>query len=294
MMDRLEFLKFLSFGLFAGTAISLKSFAKELTELPQTDTKMPVVFIGHGSPMNAIEDNAFTRSLSQLGASLPVPKAILCVSAHWLTNGTYVMGAEKPQMIYDMYGFPKELYEVKYPAPGAPAAAKTVQETIKSTHVKWDTEWGYDHGNWAVMRRIFPKADIPLFQLSIDIGKPASYHYSLSRELASLRRKGVLIIGSGNITHNLRIVDFSSIDAKPMDWALEFDTKVKDLILKNEHGSLLNYEAMGTAAKTAVPTPDHYYPLMYTLGLQEKDDLITFPFEGFQYGSVSMRCVKIS
>ncbi|MCH8317477.1 MAG: 4,5-DOPA dioxygenase extradiol [Bacteroidetes bacterium] len=292
-MNRIEFLKAIGLGTLAMGTIKLSSFAKSLKELPESGEKMPVLFCGHGSPMNAIEDNDFTKSLEKLAAGIPTPRAILCISAHWLTRGTYVNGSVNPKMIYDFSGFPQELYKVQYPSHGSPALAKEVQSLVKKTEVKWDTDWGYDHGTWAILRRLYPKADIPLFQMSIDYYKPAQYHYDLARELTSLREKGVLIIGSGNITHNLSIFDFSDINAKPFDWAVEFDEKIKDALLDGNYQALIDYRNWGKISKLAHPTPDHYYPLIYSIALREKNETITFPYEGFHHASASMRCVRI-
>ncbi len=292
-MIRSTGIKRLSMGTTGNRTFGLSKLAKALEDIKPVDHRMPVLFCGHGSPMNAIEDNAFTGALRKLADDIPRPKAILCISAHWLTRGTYVNISPSPRMIYDMYGFPGELYEVTYPAPGAPEIAKEVQNLVTRTTVGADTEWGYDHGNWAIMKRLYPDADIPLFQMSIDYYKPAQYHYELAKELAALRKKGVLIIGSGNITHNLRIFDMSDINARPLDWAEEFDTLVKNSLVSGNHKELIDYSKYGRSAQWAVPEPSHYYPLLYSIALQHKSDMITFPYEGFHYASVSMRCVRI-
>lgn len=274
------------------TAMNISSFAKQMSELPEEEKKMPLLFVGHGSPMNIVMDNPFTRAMEKIGKELPRPKVILSISAHWLTRGTFVCGVEKPKTIYDFYGFPDELYKMNYPSAGSPQYAKEVQQIIKKTEVKLDNEWGLDHGTWSVLKHMYPNADVPVFQMSIDYYKPASYHYELAKELSSLRKKGVLIIGSGNIVHNLRIFDWD-VDAKISDWALEFDEKVKNNLLNKNHNDLMNYQNLGNAAQLAVPTNDHYLPLMYVIAMQEKNELLTFPFEGFQHGTVSMRCVKV-
>ena len=279
-------------ALGAGT-FSISKLAKTFDVEKPTNSKIPVLFCGHGSPMNAIEDNDFTKAMEKLGNDIPEHKAILCISGHWLTKGTYVNVSPNPKMIYDMYGFPDELYKVKYSSPGSPEIAKQVQEMVSKTSIKADAEWGYDHGNWAIMKRLFPKADIPVFQMSIDYHKPAQYHYELAKELYLLRKKGVLIIGSGNITHNLRIFDMSDINAKPLEWAEEFDTLIKNSLNSGNHQELIDYQKQGKSAKLAVPEPSHYFPLIYAIALQDKGDLINYPYEGFHYASASMRCVKI-
>jgi 4,5-DOPA dioxygenase extradiol len=260
--------------------------------------KMPVLFIGHGSPMNIIFDNAYTRSLAALGRDLPRPKAILVVSAHWLTKGTFVTCTEKPKTIYDFYGFPDELYALRYPSPGAPDEARLVTESVKKVNIGCG-DWGLDHASWAVLKHMYPKADIPVFEMSLAYTfnewhpKPLQYHYDIGRELSGLRKQGVLIIGSGNIVHNLGMIDFENIDADTFDWAGEFDEKVKKNLLSKNHEDLLHYQNMGEAASLAVPTLDHYLPLIYAISLQEKNEPLTFFHEGFQYGSISMRGFRI-
>ena len=273
--------------------MKIPSRIKSAESLFEAEQLMPVLFIGHGTPMNAIEDNNFTRSLIKLGSELPRPKAILCISAHWATRGTFVNVSAKPKMIYDMYGFPNELYEVIYPANGSPKAAREVQESITSISVVSDTKWGFDHGNWSVMTHLFPKADIPLFQMSIDYYKPMAYHYELARQLKSLRTKGILIIGSGNISHNIQSVDQSNINAKALDWALEFDTAIKKLLDNQNHKGLINYEHIGASAQLAVPEPSHYFPLIYAVALQNKYEKITYFYSKIYYGTLAMRSFKI-
>ena len=262
--------------------------------LPEQDEKMPVLFVGHGSPMNALEDNEFTQGWRKIAAEMPRPKAILCVSAHWLTQGTFVTAVPKPETIHDFGGFPKALFDVQYPAPGDPALAKTVSETITSTAVGLDEKWGLDHGAWSVARPMYPAADIPMLQLSIDYYRPGEYHYDLARELASLRKKGVLIIGSGNMVHNLRMVDFAALDTeKGFDWAIEINETFKKLIVDGDHAPLQNYRSLGRAAELAIPTPDHFYPLLYTLALQEKGESATIFNDKAIGGSLTMTSVKI-
>jgi 4,5-DOPA dioxygenase extradiol len=252
--------------------------------------KMPALFIGHGNPMNAIEVNPFTESLKRLGESfVELPKAIMVVSAHWLTKGTFISTTESPEIIYDFYGFPKELYHVKYPAMGAPAIAREVIKLVPE--IKEDNQWGLDHGAWSILKHIFPKADIPVFQLSIDFYQPMQYHFDLANRLKQLREQGVLVIGSGNIVHNLALV-FSKEDNAPFEWAAEFDEIVKERIVNKDFTSLINYEKFGRVASLAIPTVDHYVPLLYTLGMAEADEEITFTYEEV-FTSLSMRCVKI-
>ena len=221
------------------------------------------------------------------------PNAILVISAHWLTrNGTYVAMTNKPETIYDFYGFPDAMYKIQYPAPGAPDYAQEVKKAITSTQVHEDQDWGLDHGAWTVLKHSFPDANIPVFQMSIDYSKPAAYHFKLASELQSLRNKGVLIIGSGNIVHNLRTADFHNIQANPYDWAKEFDEISKKKILSREFNDMINYEKLGQAALMSVPTPDHYYPMIYSLGLVKDKDEVRFTFEEIQNASVSMRCFE--
>ncbi len=263
---------------------------KNLADSGGVSEKMPVVFFGHGSPMNGIEDNQYSRAWIELGTKLPRPRAILSISAHWLTEGTRVHVAEKPKTIHDFWGFPKELYNLTYPCAGSPEVAHETQKLVGKTEVAPDNDWGVDHGTWIVLHRVFPKADIPVFQMSIDYTKDAAWHYELGRELAGLRRRGVLIIGSGNIVHNLGIIDFDPA-AKPRDWALEFDDTARILIEQGNHKALMEYEKLGHAADLAIPTPDHYWPLMYILALQEKDESLSYPIDGIAHGSVSMRTI---
>jgi len=255
--------------------------------------RFPVLFIGHGSPMNAIETNAYTRRLGQLGKELPRPKSILMVSAHWYTKGTLVSVSEKPETIYDFYGFPPELYQVKYPAPGAPETGYLVTLTVKSCPVFVDTEMGFDHGAWSVLRHLYPEADIPVTQLSIDYSKSPAEHYVLAQELAILRDHGVLIIASGNIVHNLRAANFGNKNAPPFDWNVRFDKEIAQALEKVDHNRILGFEDLGQDAKLSVPTPDHFIPLFYTIGASQLGDAVTTIWEGYEHGSISMRSVMI-
>jgi 4,5-DOPA dioxygenase extradiol len=261
---------------------------------------MPALFIGHGSPMNVVLKNDFTRHLSDLGKKLPKPKAIMVVSAHWLTSGTRLTCNDKPETIHDFYGFPDELYRIKYPSPGAPEFARMVERWVRKAQVSCDPGWGLDHAAWSVLRHMYPKADIPVFEMSLDYSpgewKPRSieYHYNLAKELAPMREKGVLIIGSGNLVHNLRLIDFDHIDSKPYDWAVNFDEAVKSSLLSGDHEKLINYRSLSKNADMAAPTIDHYLPMIYTIALQAEDEKIEFTYEGIQHSSVSMRSFKIA
>ena len=271
--------------------MNLKSFKNISAQFPKTE-RLPIMFVGHGSPVNAIEDNQFTLAWEKEGKNLSKPSAILCISAHWFVDGTYVHGAKQPQTIHDFYGFPPDLYNIRYNCPGSPEFAKETQNLVTTTKVQWDEDWGLDHGCWVVIKRLFPKADIPVFQLSLDATKPPQFHYDIAKELSSLRRQGVLIVGSGNIVHNLGMIVFDET-AKPYDWALEFDAISKKLITDGDHKKLINYKKFGHAANLSIPTPDHYWPLLYTLALQEKDERVHFFAEGLTYKSISMRSLII-
>lgn len=249
--------------------------------------KMPVLFVGHGSPMNVLYDNEYTRSLNQLGKELPKPRAVLVVSAHWLTEGSFVTCEDTPEQIYDFYGFPDELYRYKYPAKGSPSVAEETVQALNRYNVKCG-RWGLDHASWAVLRHIYPEADIPVLELSLCVGMTPEDHYEMGKALRPLREKGVLILGSGNIVHNLRAVEMETY-ARPYDWAVEFDAQVKELILAGDHKKLVEYEKLGKGAHLSIPTNDHYLPMLYALALQEKDENVTFVHESIQNGSVSMR-----
>jgi 4,5-DOPA dioxygenase extradiol len=288
-MDRGTFIK--SLGIFSIGMTGLKTLLKGLDDAPETDHMQPALFIGHGNPMNVLEKNAFTEALSKLGKTLERPKAILVVSAHWLTRGTMVAVTEKPKTIYDFGGFPEEMYKIKYECPGAPEYAKLAKEAISSTEVKLDHDWGLDHGSWTILKHIYPDADIPVFQMSIDFRKETQYHYEIASYLKSLRKKGVLIIGSGNITHNLGKFEWD-VNAKPYDWALEFDEKIKKNLVDQNHQEIINYMNWGQISKMAHPTNDHFLPLLYTIALQDKKEESKFIFEGILHGGLSMRCVQ--
>jgi 4,5-DOPA dioxygenase extradiol len=256
--------------------------------------RMPVVFIGHGTPMNAIADNAFTRRLSAWGRELPRPSAILSVSAHWLSRGaTGVTVQERPKTIHDFGGFPQALFDVEYPAPGHPLLAREAVGVVKQTSVIATEQWGLDHGTWSVLKHLYPKADIPVFQLSIDYDKPAAFHYAVGRDLAALRDQGVLVMGSGNVVHNLRATDRGTVDGPKASrpWAQSFDDAVKSALAGRDDRALIGYEKL-EGASTAVATPDHYFPFLYALGAAGGSERAKTVYEGFQSGTLSMRCLQ--
>ena len=266
------------------------------TTVPSRNGKpMPLLFIGHGSPMNGIDDNEFSREWEKLGRDIPTPSSVLSVSAHWLTHGTFITAMEKPETIHDFGGFPKALFDVRYPAPGNPKLATKMANLVKETNVGLDHDWGLDHGTWTVVRRMYPDANIPVLQLSIDYYQPADFHYKLGAELDELRRKGVLIIGSGNMVHNLQLTDWNKLNEPGYgyDWALEMNEIFKRNILSANHDALIDYRSLGPAALKAIPTPDHYYPLLYVLGLQSKTDEIQIFNDKAVGGSLTMTSVKI-
>jgi 4,5-DOPA dioxygenase extradiol len=252
-------------------------------------TRMPALFLAHGNPMNALADNAFTRSLSALAADLPRPKAVLVVSAHWLTRGTNVLTSAFPRTIHDFWGFPPELYEVEYPAPGSPADAGRVHALLPETRL--DDSWGLDHASWAVLRHMWPDADVPVFELSVDMGAPAEHHWQLGERLAPLRDAGVLVAGSGNLVHSFAAIDWDP-DAEPLDWAVEFDEWIARALKSGDRDALVGYESAGRSARLSVPTTDHYLPMLYPAAMRTPDDKVTFPYTGIEMASMSMRCVR--
>ena len=267
---------------------------KNLTQtLPVQDTLMPVLFIGHGSPMNGIEDNEFSNSWAKIGRTMPVPKAVIVVSAHWFTRGTAVTAMDFPSTIHDFGGFPKALFDAQYPAPGSPELALETSRLITSTEVVLDHDWGLDHGAWTILKHMFPAADIPVLQLSIDYTKNPKAHYELASELYQLRKKGVLILGSGNMVHNLRMLDFGMMEGGGYDWAVEINDKFKELIMGNAHQPLMNYQQLGKAAMLAIPTPEHYLPLLYTLGLKNDREEVSLFNDKAVGGSITMTSVRI-
>lgn len=271
----------------------------ELTNISKSFSnteKMPVLFLGHGSPMNAIEENQFVTGFRNIAKTLPEPNAILCVSAHWYTNGTKVTAMEMPKTIHDFGGFPKELFEVQYPAKGSPELAKETKTILQPTLVELDEKWGLDHGAWSVIKHLYPNANVPVIQMSLDYTKPAQYHYELAQKLDTLRHKGILIIGSGNIIHNLGLVDWQNFDKDNYghDWAVEAKTTINDYLLNGDYQPLINFDKLSKAVNLAIPTPDHYLPLIYTLALQQKGEALTLFNDKLVAGSLSMTSIKIS
>lgn len=272
---------------------ALSAFNQFTSTLPKQDYLMPVLFIGHGSPMNGIEDNEFSNQWAAMARDIPQPAAVLVVSAHWFTKGTHITAMDFPQTIHDFGGFPQALFDVKYKPPGSPQLAAETAQLIQSTAVGLDHDWGLDHGAWTVVKHMYPQANIPVLQLSIDYTKGPRYHYELAAEIYALRKKGVLILGSGNMVHNLRMINWPMINGGGYDWALEINDQFKTLILQNDHASLMNYQALGKAAMLAIPTPEHYLPLMYTLGLQKGEEEVTLFNDKAIGGSLTMTSVRI-
>lgn len=254
---------------------------------------MPAIFFGHGNPMNAIQQNDWTVAWASIGATIPRPRAVLCVSAHWYVPATLVSAMSSPPTIHDFGGFPRELYRVRYPAPGHPELATQVSELLAPLDVRLDNLWGLDHGTWSVFCHVYPEADVPIVQLSIDETQPPLFHFEIARRLASLRDEGVLIAGSGNLVHNLHTYAWGRHVEKPFDWAVRFETHAKELMTTGNFDSLINYEHLGRDAAMAIPTPDHYLPLLYVLGTHRSGDDVSFPVEGVDGGSVSMLTVRV-
>jgi 4,5-DOPA dioxygenase extradiol len=271
---------------------ALKDLKKYSDTLEESGPKMPVFFVGHGSPMNALEDNEFSVRWKKIGKEIPAPTAVLCVSAHWFTRGTLITAMDHPKTIHDFGGFPQVLFAVQYPAPGSPALAKQTTALIRKTNVIPDHDWGLDHGTWSIVRHMYPDATIPVLQLSIDYTKNPQFHYELARELSTLRKRRVLIIGSGNMVHNLRMLNWNQPETG-FDWAVEMNDTFKKLIQDGDHESLIHYERLGQSAKLSIPTPEHYLPLLYALGLQEKTDDVGIFNDKTLMGSISMTSVRI-
>ncbi|MCF8370810.1 MAG: 4,5-DOPA dioxygenase extradiol [Bacteroidales bacterium] len=267
----------------------------ELTNLLDKTEKMPVLFLGHGSPMNAIEENEFVQGFREVGKTISKPKAIICISAHWETKGTYVTAMQNPRTIHDFGGFPSKLYEVQYPAPGSPALAEETKNLVEKTTLALDEKWGLDHGAWSVIKHLYPNADIPTIQLSLDYTQPAQYHFDLARELSKLREKGILIIGSGNMVHNLGMVAWDRLSGQPYayDWATEANEKMKGYILDGNFQNLINYKSQGKAFELAIPTPEHFLPLIYTLALKDNNDETCIFNDQPVGGSLTMTSVKM-
>lgn len=292
-MQRKQFITTVLTG--AAGMTGLAAFNRFTDELKEEDQLMPVLFIGHGSPMNGIEDNEFSRRWTKMATEIPTPKAVLVVSAHWFTKGTQITAMDFPETIHDFGGFPQALFDVQYPAPGSPALAQETKSLIHSADVALSHDWGLDHGTWTIIRHMYPKADVPVLQLSIDYTKGPQSHYDLAKELYSLRKKGVLIIGSGNMVHNLRMVAWDKLDAPEYgyDWALQMNNTFKELIGNKTHDKLIHYSLLGKEAQLAIPTPEHYLPLLYTLGLQNNKEDVSFFNDKAVGGSLTMTSVKI-
>ena len=294
-MNRKKFLKTLAAFPLAAATMKLGDLSKLTDPLEKTE-RMPVLFLGHGSPMNAIEENEFVAGFRKVGRELPPPKAVLCISAHWETKGTFVTAMQNPRTIHDFGGFPKALFDVQYPAPGSPELAKETRDLVKKTTVGLDeSQWGLDHGAWSVIKHLYPKADVPVIQMSLDYSQSPQYHYELARELAALRRKGVLIVGSGNMVHNLRMVAWDRLnDAEyGFDWALEAREKMNSLIRSGDHKPLINFRTQGKAFDLSIPTPEHFLPLLYVLALQEKGEQTTLFNDRAIAGSLTMTSVRV-
>lgn len=290
-MNRKTFIQTLALLPLATSAMKLKELEK-ITGAFASTPKMPVLFLGHGSPMNAIQDNEFVRGWKTIGKTLPKPTAVLCISAHWETKGTLVTAMEKPKTIHDFGGFPDELFAVQYPAPGSPSLAAETKKIITKTQVGLDENWGLDHGCWSVVKNLYPNADVPVIQMSLDYTQGPQYHYELAREISSLRSKGVLIVGSGNMVHNLGIIDWRNPDSG-YDWAIESNASLKKMISENDHNKIINYKSLGKSMALSVPTPEHFIPLIYTLGLKDKNEAVSFFNDKTVMGSISMTSLKI-
>ncbi len=293
-MLRSTFIKSIALTGMAGATLKLHELGKITNALNNTE-QMPVLFLGHGSPMNAIEENEFVKGFREVGKTITKPTAILCISAHWETRGTFITAMEKPKTIHDFGGFPQALFDVEYPASGNPTLAKETKELIKKTAIGLDEKWGLDHGAWSVIKHLYPNADVPVLQLSLDYTQPPQYHYDLAKELAALRKKGVLIIGSGNMVHNLGMVAWDKIqtDNYAFDWAIEASEKMKTHILSGNFEPLINYKAQGKAFDLAIPSPEHYLPLLYTMALKEENEKVSLFNDKAVAGSLSMTSVKI-
>ncbi|MFZ7183333.1 MAG: 4,5-DOPA dioxygenase extradiol [Bacteroidota bacterium] len=293
-MDRSEFLRRLAILPITAAAMKLGELGA-LAETFSPTEKMPVLFLGHGSPMNAIEENEFVQGFRSVAAGLPKPRAILCVSAHWETRGTFVTAMPNPPTIHDFGGFPKALFDVQYPAPGSPTLARETKALVKKTEVGLDDKWGLDHGAWSVIKHLYPKADVPVIQMSLDHYQNPEYHYELARELSSLRRKGILIIGSGNMVHNLGMVAWDKLNAVDYayDWAREASEKMNRFILEGDHQSLVKFRSQGKAFDLAIPTPEHFLPLLYTLALKDEKDEVSLFNDKAVAGSLTMTSVRI-
>lgn len=294
MGTRKQFLQSLAVLPFAGAAMKLNELNQLTTTFSKTE-KMPVLFLGHGSPMNAIEENEFVNGFRKVGKEIAKPNAILCISAHWETRGTYVTAMQNPPTIHDFGGFPQELFNVQYPAKGSPELARETKALVKKTEIGLDEKWGLDHGAWSVIKHLYPDADVPVIQMSLDRLQTPQYHYELAKELKALREKGVLIVGSGNMVHNLGMIRWDKMNADnfALDWAAEASEKMKQFILNDDHQSLINYHKQGRAFQLSIPSPEHYLPLLYTLALKEKQEAVHLFNDKAVAGSLTMTSVKI-
>lgn len=294
-MKRTDFIKNITLLGMSGAIFKLNAL-EDILSCTIPSEKMPILFIGHGSPMNAIEDNEFSQSWKKLGEKLPKPTAIVCISAHWETKGTFVTAMPKPQTIHDFGGFPQALFDVQYPAPGNPELANEIKNSINYTVIGLDEKWGLDHGTWSVIRPMYPKADVPVIQLSIDYTQSPAYHYQLAKHLNKLRRKGVLIVGSGNMVHNLGKIAWNKMNEPEygFDWALEANSKMKEFILSENHQALINFKNQGKVFDLAIPTAEHFLPLLYILGLKENKEEITFFNDKAVMGSITMTSLLIN
>jgi 4,5-DOPA dioxygenase extradiol len=279
---------------FTPTVMKINELNKMTATLSSTEL-MPVLFLGHGSPMNAIEENEFVAGFRNVAKTIPKPSAILCVSAHWETKGTFVTAMQNPSTIHDFGGFPKALFDVQYPAPGSPDLANETKSIVTKTEVGLDEKWGLDHGAWSVIKHLYPNADVPVIQMSLDYYQTPQYHYELAKELASLRKKGVLIIGSGNMVHNLRMVAWDKLNVAGygFDWALQASDKMKKYILNGDHQQLINFRNHGKPFELAIPTPEHYLPLLYAMALKEENEAVSLFNDKAVAGSLTMTSVKI-
>jgi 4,5-DOPA dioxygenase extradiol len=255
--------------------------------------RQPTIFFGHGNPMNAVSNTSFTEAWRRIGETNPKPKAILSISAHWFVPGTAVTVSAAPRTIHDFGGFPRELYQVRYPAPGSPELARRVQDLLKPLPVVLDNSWGLDHGTWSVLRHVYPQADVPVVQLSIDETQSAAFHFEVGKRVGPLRDEGVLIAGSGNLVHNLHTYAWGGHATEPYEWAVRFETDARNRMLAGEFKPLINYEELGRDALLSIPTPDHYLPLLYVLGTKQQEETISFPVEGVEGGSISMLAVQV-
>ncbi|MFN5370646.1 MAG: 4,5-DOPA dioxygenase extradiol [Bacteroidia bacterium] len=293
-MRRKQFITYLGLLPFADFAMKLNAFTSLSKEL-QSTSSMPVLFLGHGSPMNAIEENEFVEGFRKIAAEIERPKAILCVSAHWETRGTFVTAMPQPKTIHDFGGFPQALFEVQYPAPGSPALAEELHHSSLSQHIALDHSWGLDHGAWSVLKHLYPNADVPVIQLSLDVNMSPKEHYNLAQQLATLRRKGVLVIGSGNMVHNLGKVAWNRLNdiGFAFDWAQEASSKMKSFIVNGDHQSLIDFRKQGTAFDLAIPSAEHYLPLLYVLGMQDKSDNLKLFNDKALAGALTMTSLMI-